>query len=383
MPKRTQSAISPWLSHSLAVAGGFVLGFAVFSDSFSASSETILQATRPTAVGAEANSGRGASTVGDTPAVLQPGVIERTEIQAAALQALPELTTARPATTTSSAATANIGAPTTGAVTERPNQRVSFQSFEAQRLRERILIFTHGKVGSTSLQWSLAEVFKIYNSKGRIEIPFHFKKLGNYGRGSDTHDPNMAQDILGKAQAGDRYWIVTATRNPWYHLMSTYFELLAGRMKTALTWSDDELIADFRKWRAGPADQTAHWWTRHFMRGTGIDILKYADKFDHDKHRLFIDTDGPNGSRISVVLLHFEDISKWNSILSEFFPAFKMRKVRTSHNRWYSPLYQRLKSNFVYTAEEAQQLRDAQSWAFYSEAEKAKMPEAKFIKDGS
>eukprot|EP00929_Paragymnodinium_shiwhaense_P014013 TRINITY_DN121877_c0_g1_i1.p1 TRINITY_DN121877_c0_g1~~TRINITY_DN121877_c0_g1_i1.p1 ORF type:complete len:410 (+),score=53.96 TRINITY_DN121877_c0_g1_i1:86-1315(+) len=245
------------------------------------------------------------------------------------------------------------------------------------RKKDYILIYTYGKVGSSTLQDALSRWMHPEKGQGQAIalIPYQVSEALRQHRGLFTHGPHVVRDFRQRwTKPGDTIWVVTAVRSPWVHQMSSFYEKIIDRLNPErqeeyrIPYSMEELHAMFRKARRTWVSEHQHWFSRMFRTGTGVNLLENASAYDHLKKRLFVQH-VVDDRILNIVLLHLEDADQWEDILNEFFPGVTVGAKRTSENRWYQDSYHDFKKTFVFDHREIRELLSYEQWYFYSPSE--------------
>jgi hypothetical protein len=160
-----------------------------------------------------------------------------------------------------------------------------------------------------------------------------------------THKPNEALDFVQRAPGGTTIWLLTIIRNFVHQVVSSLFEdfhyniygfmseagyaLGANSLEILNTWKPKLFEAELAT--MSEDDLMNHLVEQKMMHPQrfNFDFLKPiigvdlgTVPFDHERSQQFISLKFADGKQINVVGLRYEDLSKWSTILREYFPTF-------------------------------------------------------------
>jgi len=247
--------------------------------------------------------------------------------------------------------------------------------------QDNLIMFSYGKVGSSSLAVALANQMRPrmknlkYYPRGAIQT--------RCPQGAKTHFGPVAKSMIehmNKSQTG-RTWIITITRNPFHRDISSYFQNVDHffPQEQVLSMPISQLQNDFRqRFHEDPNGDdigNVSYYQTQFKQAVGVSLIDYADRFEngslHVEHAW-------HGKPISIILLRFEDISQWEGILGTYFHNFRIPQtsksgVNRGDQKWYSAVYEQLVKTYSFSEEEIKLLCAGDTMRFYSEKEKLAM----------
>ena len=156
-----------------------------------------------------------------------------------------------------------------------------------------------------------------------------------------------------------------------------YSSSCLNRIKFKFSPSDDLASVTKKLKKAFYSDGTQMWYTDTFLSGTGFHLMEHAHGFNVSRRSLFV-----RSGRVRVLLLRFEDIRYWDSILQKYFPdsAHNMTQVREHHgtaeNKKIAVQYQNMQAKIVFTAAEIAATNASDTFRFYSQCERSAMAHA-------
>lgn len=231
---------------------------------------------------------------------------------------------------------------------------------------DRILIFTQGKTGSSTLQTSFGKIMQPANwlpycSELQVDYPPHMK----------THSAVVAADFLQNVPDGTTVWILNPVRHIYTRAISEYFQSVSHmcddgkdeKCSEALTATEFVNAFDHHH------TQGSNWLTKSFKDAIGVDLLQ--PKFNQRQGKLFLESSLAN-RKIYTVVLRLEDANRWQSILQRMFPGFRTINQNVGGERWYAEIYAQFKAAFRYTQHDLSVMnRVDDSTHFYSKEEQA------------
>ena len=217
---------------------------------------------------------------------------------------------------------------------------------------EDVIVYQFGKVASSALVWALKPRFNACQVHGHQE----------------------ARELLAKSPHKKLY-VINIVRNLFDRNISAYFENLENQEHAVWhiglgTRSDiaslpmEALHEDFRLKNLVMLGFLENWYSR-------FKVTVQADVFDRrfDRHAGFRVLDS---ARCRILLLRYEDSSRWEPIISRFleWDSFKIIRANTSRKKWYGDLYQRFKETYSFSSDEAAIVFHSRSMqTFYAEQE--------------
>jgi hypothetical protein len=201
---------------------------------------------------------------------------------------------------------------------------------------DRLLIFCEGKGASTSLTMAMQNATGLRADFGYFD--------NDWEHALKTHKANEALDFVNRAPGGTTVWLVTIIRNFVHQVVSSLFEdfhyNIYGFMKTSdargknavallkewkpklfeaelATMSEDDLMNHLIEQKLMLPQR----FNSDFLKPIiGVDLSDVP--FDHERSRQFISLKFADGKQLNVIGLRYEDLSKWNGVLREYFPLF-------------------------------------------------------------
>merc|ERR1712217_772608 len=70
-----------------------------------------------------------------------------------------------------------------------------------------------------------------------------------------------------------------------------------------------------------------------------------------------------------IILLRFEYLEKWESVVQRYIPDFRMRKSNSHDSKWYANIYKEFVATYPYDEHELEVLCNDDTMQFYSEKE--------------
>lgn len=240
-----------------------------------------------------------------------------------------------------------------------------------------ILVFTMGKVGSSS----------IVNSLRALNIPevqphsLTFTRKGSYFVKPDfTASQKIRYNLLTvlkkiKTKLFVTYWstrgeelkVITLTRDPLSRTVSGYFEQNEYVLLTDIqSTSHDELFANFKK---HACHETPHiWFEKEIEPVLGIDV--YAEPFDKESgYKIY------SNKNVKLLLLQMERLNELEEVVADFVGDhnFSLKATNRASRKPYKDAYLWLKNNAQFGREYLDYHYDSKyARHFYTESEIAK-----------
>uniref|UniRef100_A0A7S1WSW6 Sulfotransferase domain-containing protein n=1 Tax=Alexandrium catenella TaxID=2925 RepID=A0A7S1WSW6_ALECA len=253
---------------------------------------------------------------------------------------------------------------------ERPQQHASHPVLFDRRAPA--VVFTAGKVGSTTIARSLA-----------VEVYFQGNLRYRYLTGTPqkwplivkTHMPSVAADFIkARGSHAGPVWVFAAVRQPFTRLVSNYFEAIEtggyrSRERT-LAMSMREMREDFLAWVNKSRGAGCHPFFHGLRQVVGVNLADYAFPFEEGK--LMVKSQ-VNSTSLVVALLRFEDIARWGEIMRENVPWWRDGRFHVQDSRltWYSDKYKEFSRYLKWPRAKADELMKCDHFHFYSPAERA------------
>lgn len=253
------------------------------------------------------------------------------------------------------------------------NDKVSEQ---ADLLEDHVVLLTYGKVASSSLGISFASVLGL-EFKQDVGLKGYHTQVPSYDRGITTHAPYVVKDFLAKVPRGKRCWVVTVVRNPFVHPISVYGEQRLSQVGQEFYNNSAYLFDDFRAWRK-KSNQHEVWFGQTFFENLRINVVAHARGFDFESRHLLVRA-VVAGVDVRVLVIRYEDYNEWDNIIGRYFKGFKLGVTykganhRITDQRLWAVPAKLLRSQYKYSAEEAQDVLQSDSWLFYTRDEKMAM----------
>lgn len=219
-------------------------------------------------------------------------------------------------------------------------------------LKNKILIYQMGKVGSTSLEKSIENSIhwhsfypfylqKIYKSKfNKLKIPYRIIYPIEFFLMRLMVKRQIKKDI--------EINIITLVREPISRNISWLFQVAplvlykhyfhVGKrenLENTLKFMEEEFYKNI--WH----ESAEEWFERDFQKITGINVFEHG--FDKTKGYTVI-----RKNNINVLVLKMETLYENEKIIGEFIKNrnFKLNTDNISSNKWYRDLYKSFKENF-------------------------------------
>uniref|UniRef100_A0A7S4UP29 Sulfotransferase domain-containing protein n=1 Tax=Alexandrium monilatum TaxID=311494 RepID=A0A7S4UP29_9DINO len=231
------------------------------------------------------------------------------------------------------------------------------------------LVFSMGKVGSTSLWVALGSKLEQWN--------YLEETNETYGSITKTHFPEVARDIVRKVPRDKTLWIFTSVRNPFARQVSAYFEDIEQKRHLG-NLTEEQIMAIpmgemQQNFLAGWPDSnwgSDDWFSKEFAKVAGVDITKH--KFPFEEGRLIVEG-RVHGRPTIVVLLRAEDVCCWWDIMRHHVPNWNPVHKEDARELWYGRKYEEFKKNFTWPRHIVEAVSRADSLRWYTIAERAKM----------
>lgn len=231
----------------------------------------------------------------------------------------------------------------------------AFQPTTTHRDTEPVLIFQTGKVASSS-------VWKYMKQAGFSA--HHTHEGSSVGKWLKTQSTSSVAPI----------WVVTMTRNRFERDASALFqnrEALGLRLDR-----QNDFLPIYKRHYFPPKGMTNRWFSDVFYPVIGVDPTIHAANFSFAARSLYL-----QHGRYRILVLRFEDIAHWPSILMRYFPIPRDRNstsifphVRAKRNqldREWHLAYLDFLETMQFTSREIDYVKKSNFAQFYNECEQA------------
>lgn len=210
--------------------------------------------------------------------------------------------------------------------------------------RDSLLVYTLGKAGTTSFTDGIE---KLCGHERKV-VYLQGGTMPKYPQNVKTHNGHdLAADFLEKVPADRPRWIVTMVRNPYDRLIARFFQTRFCEFDGL--GNDDAIEAITSEMHSEARHYDTIEYFRLWNKTTGMDPLSWH--FDESKKHIF--AQGKlHGKPLNVIFLRMEDIDQWSSVLSSYFPNYKLGHDNVGDSKVYSDLYQEFKECFKYSEED-------------------------------
>eukprot|EP00408_Alexandrium_pacificum_P016334 CAMPEP_0171200162 /NCGR_PEP_ID=MMETSP0790-20130122/23838_1 /TAXON_ID=2925 /ORGANISM="Alexandrium catenella, Strain OF101" /LENGTH=297 /DNA_ID=CAMNT_0011665533 /DNA_START=98 /DNA_END=991 /DNA_ORIENTATION=- len=246
-----------------------------------------------------------------------------------------------------------------------PTQIESPTQIKFDRLKGSALVFTMPKVASIPIMLSLAASPSAYQ--------YATQPQRAYWPLLKTHARSVAVDFLKKGQGFPETWVVTAVRQPYSRLVSSYFEAIDRGLHNqshVQRMDIEEMSTDFLSWvNSSSGAGCDPFFRADLPEVIGMNLTEYT--FPVEQGKLVVHGKA-NGKLIVAVLLRVEDASRWTEIMRAQVPWWgrSHEHAQDSKETWYSDIYKRFSRTFTWPKDEAARLLECDHFRFYSESER-------------
>ncbi|SHM59244.1 putative capsular polysaccharide synthesis family protein [Gracilibacillus kekensis] len=233
-----------------------------------------------------------------------------------------------------------------------------------------VLVYQMGKVGSTSIEEGIKElginVQHIHSLKKPVMIDQFkdLKSLDYYFSKKDKLVYKFKYNFLFKnllKTFNKRIKIISIVREPIGRNIGMFFQGIHfpifeinrtynNRSENAINFSIlNQMFLDKFNHRFG-----VDWFDNEFKQTIGVDVYKYP--FNKSKGFEIITT-----KQYEIMIIKMEKINELEVEINNFLDrdSFKLNKVNSGYNKWYSDLYSRFKSEFNPSEEYINELYDS------------------------
>ena len=220
---------------------------------------------------------------------------------------------------------------------------------------KRIIIYQYGKVGSRTMLDTL---------KKHHDNVHHIHFLHRH----DNMEKILKKDTL----------IITIVRNTYDRNISNMFQNIKDKendfyynnkiKNVNLT----DLMNHYRKANIKHVKRLLMPWFKHFKKHIGVDI--FEKEFNREDMYTIYKTNDK-----TVLMLRFEDIAKWEDILSNIFDKkIVLKNANVSKNKTYHETYEMFKKNYKYTKIEQRIINKIDHMSYFYSPEEIKSFEDKY-----
>ena len=206
------------------------------------------------------------------------------------------------------------------------------------RMNDTILVYQMGKVGSSTIHYSIKQA-------GLKSIQFHRYFFSNNEKSIRTPRRLITRlktiFSVKKCMSHNKIKVITVFRDPLSRNISSFFQNLTSSQQKLDT---EELITQFESNKK--INRTVvSWFKDEFEKLTGVDIFKYS--FDQKSGYQII-----KERNIEVLVLTLEKLSDNEDIIKEFLnaPNFSLENKNIGEKKKYNSQYSDFKRNFIPTA---------------------------------
>lgn len=220
---------------------------------------------------------------------------------------------------------------------------------------KRIMIYQYGKVGSRTMFTTLQEH---HDNVQHI----HFLERNN------NLNKILKKDTL----------IITIVRNAYDRNISNMFQNIRDKAndfyyhKKLEDVKLNELMVHYREANIKHNKRLLKPWFNNFKKHIGIDI--FSKEFNREeKYNIYKNDDR------TVLLLRFEDIAKWEEILSKIFDKkIELKNANVSKDKKYHKIYEKFKKRYKYTQIEKRIIKKIDHLSYFYSPEEIKSFEDKY-----
>lgn len=224
------------------------------------------------------------------------------------------------------------------------------------------LIYTNGKVGSTSIWQAFGKL------AGKAERDYAGTTKPSYKRILKTHRPEVAADFINKAPSHANIWVMTSVRQPYTRLISAFFERVENghllSKERVLNMTMPELHQAFLDQLPAPSR-----WFDDFDSVTGMNFTKYP--FPENDGKLVVSSKAFSEKNVKVVLLRLEDVQQWDQIMSQHVVGWQTPHGQNPDDTWFADTYKEFLQTFTYSKDVAKKYAIDDNMHFYTDIEQA------------
>jgi hypothetical protein len=213
-----------------------------------------------------------------------------------------------------------------------------------------ILIYTMGKVGSSSLENSINDAVHLHSLYQNPPNPMHWK-LRNPTKYQKVKSYFRSKLNLLALYSARKIDIVTVVRDPMQRNISMYFQTLPfwlaqgfsePRIKPIIDSREegfDVIIDGFNK--VFNHEYASLWFDKEIKRFSKIDVLN--QQFDKTLgYKTY-----KNG-KYNLLTIRVDILNKCENVIGEFFNLnVSIKNTNSGENKWYAEAYKRFKSEYV------------------------------------
>lgn len=215
--------------------------------------------------------------------------------------------------------------------------------------KEIVLIYTMGKVGSSSLENNIPGSFHLHSLYNNPPNPLHWE-LRNYGlfrKISIRFRNAVRRYIYSRAKSVK---IISIVRDPLDRNISMYFQALPFWLSVAQSGYKTKSHIDSRKEGFDVIVQSFEnyynhqycltWFDKELKRFSGIDV--YSRKFDKENG-----VDIFQNGKYECLILSLEKLNNSSSIISEFLGRnVNISSENSGERKWYADIYRKFKTDY-------------------------------------
>jgi hypothetical protein len=220
---------------------------------------------------------------------------------------------------------------------------------------KRIIIYQYGKVGSRTMFNTLSEHHNNVHHIHFLDRRDNLKKI-------------LKKDTL----------IITIVRNTYDRNISNMFQNIKVKENDFYYYKEiknnnlNDLMTHYRKANIKHAKRLLMPWFKQFKKHIGVDI--FEKKFNREEMYNVYKTNDK-----TVLMLRFEDIAKWEDILSNIFDKkIVLKNENMSKNKKYHKTYEIFKKKYKYTKIEQRIIKKIDHMSYFYSPEEIKSFEDKY-----
>jgi len=170
---------------------------------------------------------------------------------------------------------------------------------------------------------------------------------------------------LSRLSGFEQCLVITAARTPFEHSVSYSFQHLKGNLGGM---SNKDVMDRFHSEFLPKRQREDAKWFSNFQKDFGVDLFNRGADVAEKGYGYW----PTSGSGCAVLLLRFEDISSWDSILSKVLPRWYGLPKKNISKKAFSNAarFERLRQQIQFSSQEVEGFRAYDSWNFYTKAEK-------------